>query len=62
MAVESPRVKADVIEASEFPRLSQQYAVSGVPKIVVNDRHEFLGARGEAAFLAEIQRALQPPV
>ena len=54
MAVESRRVTAEVIEASEFPSLSQQYAVSGVPKTIVNERVEILGARSEAGFLAEI--------
>ena len=60
MAVESERVTADVIEASEFPDLSQAYAVSGVPKTVINDRHEILGARPESAFLAEVLRAIAP--
>ena len=54
MAVASQRVTADVIEASEFPALSQQYAVSGVPKTIVNERVEILGARSEARFLAEV--------
>ena len=58
MAIASPRITADVIEASEFPALVRQYGVNGVPKTVINDRHEFLGARPEAGFLAEIQRAL----
>ena len=61
MAVESPRVTADVIEASEFPRLSQEYAVSAVPKTVVNDQYEILGARPESAFLAEILQAIRRP-
>ena len=61
MAIESPRVTADVIEASEFPRLSQAYAVTGVPKTVVNDRGEILGARPEASFLAEVLRLAAPP-
>ena len=56
MAVESPRVIAEVIEASEFPGLSEQYAVTGVPKTVVNERREILGARSEAAFVAELLR------
>ena len=60
MAIESPRVTADVIEASEFPRLSQEYAVSAVPKTVVNDRGEILGARPEAGFLAEVLRLAAP--
>jgi hypothetical protein len=54
MAVASPRVTAEVIEASEFPGLSEQYAVSGVPKTIVNDSVEILGARSEAAFVAEV--------
>jgi hypothetical protein len=56
MAVESPRVIAEVIEASEFPALSEQYAVTGVPKTVVNEVREILGARSEAAFVAEVLR------
>jgi predicted DsbA family dithiol-disulfide isomerase len=58
MAVESPRVTADVIEASEFPALSEQYGVRGVPVTFVNDRQEILGARPEAAFLAEVLSAV----
>jgi hypothetical protein len=58
MAVESPRVTADVIEASEFPGLSEEYAVRAVPKTVVNDRHEILGARPERAFVTEVLAAV----
>ena len=59
MAIESERVTADVVEASEFPDLSQRYAVSAVPKTIVNDAVEILGARPESAFLAEVLRALE---
>jgi predicted DsbA family dithiol-disulfide isomerase len=58
MAVESRRVTADVVEASEFPDLSQRYAVRAVPKTVVNDRLEILGARPEGVFLAEVPSAV----
>ena len=61
MAIESPRVTADVIEASEFPLWSRDYDVSAVPKTVVNDRYEILGARPEASFLAEILRGIERP-
>jgi hypothetical protein len=61
MAIESERVTADVVEASEFPDLSQRFAVSAVPKTVVNDGVEILGARPEGAFVAEILRALETP-
>lgn len=61
LAVESERVTADVVEASEFPDLSQRFAVSAVPKTVVNDAYELLGARPESAFVAEVLRALEEP-
>ena len=59
MAIESSRVRADVIEASEFPELSERYAVSAVPKTVVNDRLEILGNRPESAFLADVLGVLR---
>ena len=58
MAVESERVTGDVIEAMEFPDLSRRYGVRGVPKIVVNERVEFVGALPEKEYLAHIQRAV----
>lgn len=60
MAVESERVTADVIEANEFPELSDRFSVSGVPKIVINDRVELLGAQREARFLEAVLQAIQP--
>lgn len=57
MAVENPHVRADVIEASEFPHLVQQYKVMGVPKTVINEKVEFAGALPEHRFLAEVLKA-----
>ena len=57
MAVESSRVTADVIEATEFPDLARRYAVRGVPKIVINDNVEFVGALPEAQFLQYVRQA-----
>jgi thioredoxin-related protein len=59
MAVESEHVTADVIEAMEFPDLSRRYAVRGVPKIVINDTTEFVGALPEADYLAHVRRAIE---
>jgi glutaredoxin-like protein len=50
-AVESENVTADVIEISEFPELAAQYRVRGVPKVVINDTVELVGAQPEAAFV-----------
>jgi predicted DsbA family dithiol-disulfide isomerase len=58
MAQISPRITADVIEANEFPQLSQRYRVMSVPKIVVNGTHEFVGAQPEERFLAAIRQAI----
>ncbi len=58
LAVESPRITADVIEVSEFPELIQRYQITGVPKIVVNETIEFVGAQPAEAFLDAIRRAV----
>jgi predicted DsbA family dithiol-disulfide isomerase len=58
MAVESARVTADVIEANEFPELSARFQVSGVPKIIINDRIELLGAQREARFIEAVRQAV----
>ena len=57
LAVESGRVTADVVEASEFPDLVQRYNVHGVPKVVINEHVEFVGAQPESRFVRELLRA-----
>lgn len=57
MAVESPRVRAEMVEATEFPHLAQRYAVFGVPKTVVNETEVFEGAVPEPVFLARVLKA-----
>jgi len=58
MAVESSRVTGDVIEAQEFPDLARRFGVRGVPKIVINDSAEFVGALPEAEYLKQIKAAV----
>ena len=58
MALSSPHVRSSSVEAQEFPELASYYAVSAVPKIVVNDRVEFLGALPEPMFLEAVMSAL----
>jgi alkyl hydroperoxide reductase subunit AhpF len=60
MAIASPRVTAQCIEANEFPELSQRYRVMAVPKIVINDRVEFEGAIPEPNFVAAVLQAAAP--
>jgi hypothetical protein len=58
MAIASPRVTAECIEATEFPELSQRYRVMAVPKIVINDTVEFEGALPERDFLGAVLQAV----
>ena len=58
MAIASPRVTAECIEATEFPELSQRYRVMAVPKIVINDTVEFEGAIPEKDFLGAVLQAV----
>lgn len=53
-AVENDFIKADVIDVAEFPHIGLKYGVMGVPKTVINDRIEFLGALPEEVFLEHV--------
>jgi glutaredoxin-like protein len=53
-AIESELVKADVIDASEFPHIGLKYNVMGVPKTVINEKIEFIGVLPEDLFLEHI--------
>jgi predicted DsbA family dithiol-disulfide isomerase len=50
-------VRADVVEASEFPELAHQFGVYAVPKIVINDTTEFVGAQPEPVFVGYVAQA-----
>ncbi len=54
LAVESDLVRADVIDSSEFTPLAQKYAVMGVPKIIINEKIEFVGAFNEDLFAEHV--------
>ena len=58
MAIASPRVTAECIEANEFPELSRRYQVMAVPKVVINDKVQFEGAIPERDFLAAVLQAV----
>jgi hypothetical protein len=59
MALESPMVEAEMVEAMEFPELSNRYHVSGVPQTTINaGAGTVVGAVPEDQLLKEIQRAV----
>lgn len=50
-------MRADIVEAGEFPDLAERYNVYAVPKIVINDSVEFVGAQPEPQFLGYVAHA-----
>jgi glutaredoxin-like protein len=54
LAVECDNITADVIDGSEFPELAQKYEVIGVPKIVINEKVEFMGEFNEDLFAEHV--------
>lgn len=60
MAMESPLVQAEMIEATEFPELSNRYNVSGVPQTTINyGAGTVVGAAPAEMLTAEIRKALK---
>jgi predicted DsbA family dithiol-disulfide isomerase len=60
LAIENEHITADVVEVSEFIDIAQRYQVRGVPKTVVNDRIEIVGAVPEPRFIQEVLKAIEP--
>jgi len=58
-AMENPLIRAEVIDAGEFPELAIKYMVMATPKTVVNDKVEFVGAVSEDVFLKQVLLATQ---
>ena len=54
----SEHVTADMVEATEFPELSDRYQVYGVPKTIVNELGSMEGAVPEAHFVQNILEAV----
>jgi len=57
-ALINPLIKAEMIEATEFPELAAMYSVYGVPKTIINDTIEIEGAVPEEYFVSELLRAV----
>jgi glutaredoxin-like protein len=58
LAVASDMVKAEMVEATEFPHLAQKYRVMGVPRSVINEEFHIEGAAPEPMVLDKIREAL----
>jgi len=55
--MESDRITADSVEVTGYPDLARQYRVSSVPKTVLGDAVEFVGAQPEPSLLEHVQDA-----
>jgi glutaredoxin-like protein len=60
MALESPQVTAEVIEASEFPELSQRHQVRAVPTTIVDGSINFPGVVPDNVLMDIIERVIRP--
>ncbi len=58
LAIASEDVRADMVEAIEFPHLANKYSVFGVPRTVINEETQLEGAAPEPLFVAKVKEAL----
>ena len=58
MAFANPNITAYAVEATEYPDLARKYMVTGVPKTVINDTIEIMGAVPQDEF---VEQALAIP-
>jgi hypothetical protein len=54
-------VTADGVEVTGYPDLAQRYRVQAVPKTVVGETVEFVGAGPESLLLKHVQQAAEAP-
>ena len=59
-AMENDLIRADAIEASEFPDLAAQYRVYAVPRTVINHGAFIEGSLPEDFFLDAVLKAIGP--
>ena len=60
LAVANDLVRADMVDAAEFPQLVNRYGVHGVPLTVVNGRRGFEGALAPEQAILEILKLADP--
>jgi predicted DsbA family dithiol-disulfide isomerase len=58
LAMESDWIRADMVEATEFPHLANKYQVYGVPRTVINETIHVEGAVPELMLVGELVKVL----
>jgi protein-disulfide isomerase len=56
LALENEKIRADMIDSGLFQQLALKYSVSSVPKIIINETHELIGAYPMEELLNVIER------
>lgn len=62
LALASPWITADMVEASEFPHLANRYHVYGVPRTVINEVIHIEGAVPEETLMAKLMLVMDDHV
>lgn len=58
LAIESEYIRADMVEAVEFPHLANKYQVFGVPRTVINETTHVEGMVPEATLVEALLQAV----
>ena len=58
LAIESDMIWSEAIETNEFVPLAQKYGVMSVPKTVINERFEVVGAVSEQLLVQQVLQAI----
>ena len=59
MAIANPLIRADMIEATEFPGLSRKFGVRGVPRTMVNADFNIDGGLPDDVFINQVTEYIQ---
>lgn len=60
MALASEHIRADMVEATEFPHLANKYQVYGVPRTVINELIHIEGAVPEDYLVNQLMQVMDP--
>lgn len=61
LAIESDRIRGDVIDVADFPELVERYQIMAAPTVVVNGEHQLCGVGSAEAFVDRILQVLGKP-
>jgi len=62
LAMVNPKVRAEVVEVSEFPELARKYNVRAVPLTIINDRVAIPGAVPAKVLAEQVVKAAASPL